>query len=214
VTTEIAFEPHPGRGRFNAVFFNVTDSYIDRKLRPHKSRVFGELPTELVELGPGVGANLRYLAKGTKLVAIEPNRHMHPSLKKSAQRRGIDLELRDVVAERIDLPDASVDVVISSLVFCTVSDPKRVATEVRRILRPGGRFSFVEHVAAPEGTATRSVQRLVRSPWAWVFEGCSCERDLEGAIRLAGFTSVMVDHYRIHTAFLPFNTQIAGTAVA
>jgi ubiquinone/menaquinone biosynthesis C-methylase UbiE len=214
VTTEITFEPHPGRGRFNAALFKVMESYIDWNLRSHKSQVFGQLPTTVVELGSGVGANLRYLAEGTKLVAIEPNRHMQPALKKSAQKRGIALELRDVVAERIDLPDASADVVISSLVLCTVSDPKQVATEVCRILRPGGRFSFVEHVAAPEGTATRSIQRLVRRPWAWVFEGCSCERDLEGLIRQAGFTSVTVDHYRIHTPFLPFNTQIAGTAVA
>lgn len=209
---DVAFEPHPGRGRFNAAFFKAMDRYIDWNLRPHKSRVYGDLPSSVVELGPGVGANLRYLPEGATLVAIEPNRHMHQSLKTAAKRSGIQLEIRDVVAERIDLPDASADAVISSLVLCSVTDPERVAAEVRRILRPGGRFSFVEHVAAPEGTVTRSVQRIVRRPWAWVFEGCSCERDLEQVIRQAGFSEVAVDRYRLHTPFLPFNTHIAGTA--
>ena len=64
--------------------------------------------------------------------------------------------------------------------------------EIRRILRPGGAFRFVEHVAAPSGTPTRASQRLVRRPWAWTFEGCSCERDLEHAIRSAGFAAVTV----------------------
>ena len=214
MTSEIAFQAHPGRGRFNAAFFKVMDSYIDWNLRPHKSRVYGDLPASVVELGSGVGANLRYLPEGTKLIAIEPNRHMHQSLRKAAERRGIRLEIRDVVAERIDLPDASVDAVISSLVLCTVTDPGRVVTEVRRILRPGGRFRFVEHVAAADGTVTRSVQRVVRRPWAWIFEGCSCERALEAVIRGAGFSEVTVDRYRLRTPFVPFNPHISGTAIA
>ena len=54
----------------------------------------------------------------------------------------------------------------------------------------------------------------MRRPWAWIFEGCSCERDLASVIRTAGFTRVDLDHYRIHSPLLPFNTHIAGTAIA
>ena len=82
------------------------------------------------------------------------------------------------------------------------------------MLRPGGRFVFVEHVAAPDGTALRRLQRWVRAPWAWCFEGCSCERDLGGALRSAGFASVEVEDYRLRSPFLPFNPQIAGVATA
>ena len=151
---------------------------------------------------------------GARLIAIEPNTYMHTRLRRSARSRGVDLEIRGVVGERIGLPDASADAVISSLVLCSVRDPDAVLAEVRRVLRPGGRFSFTEHVAAKRGTPTRWTQRILRRPWAWIFEGCSCERDLARVIQSAGFSSVDLSHYRIRSPFLPFNTHIAGTAIA
>ena len=108
----------------------------------------------------------------------------------------------------------SADAVISSLVLCSVSDPAAVLAEVRRILRPGGTFRFLEHVVARAATPTRAAQRILRRPWAWIFEGCSCERDLEQSVRSAGFASVTIDRYRVHTPFFPFNTHIAGIAQA
>jgi ubiquinone/menaquinone biosynthesis C-methylase UbiE len=84
--------------------------------------------------------------------------------------------------------------------------------EVQRVLRPGGRYAFVEHVGAKERPVLRRIQRLVRRPWAWTFEGCSCERDLAQVIEDAGFASVDVEEYRIHSPILPFNAHVAGIA--
>jgi ubiquinone/menaquinone biosynthesis C-methylase UbiE len=208
------FDEHPGRGRFNSAFFWVMGGYINWHMHTRKSAAFADLPPTVVELGAGVGANMRYLPVDARLIAVEPNRHMHRRLRRAARSRGVDLQIRSVVGEQIDLPDASADAVISSLVLCSVSDPDAVLAEIRRVLRPGGRFSFAEHVAAERGTPTRWTQRIVRRPWAWIFAGCSCERDLAGAIQSAGFTSVDLSNYRIHSPFLPFNTHIAGTAIA
>jgi SAM-dependent methyltransferase len=212
--TDTLFELHPGRGAFNAAFFSVMGPYIERNVREHKQRVYAELPDTVVELGAGVGANLRYLRPGSTLVAIEPNVPMHRRLRLAALRRGVHLDLRDTLAERTELPSASADSVISSLVLCTVTNPADVLAEIRRILRPGGTFRFVEHVAASAGTPTRRLQRAFRRPWAWTFEGCSCERDLAGLLREAGFARVDIEPYRLHTPFVPFNTQIAGIAYA
>jgi hypothetical protein len=55
---------------------------------------------------------------------------------------------------------------------------------------------------------------VLRRPWAWTFEGCSCERDLAGLIRAAGFARVDIEPYRLHSPFVNFNTQIAGIAYA
>lgn len=208
------FDANPARGRFNSTFFSSMGGYINWHMHKRKATAFADLPPNVVELGSGVGANLRYLPAGARLIAIEPNPYMHARLRRAARRRGVELEIRSVVGERIDLPNASAETVISSLVLCTVSDPAAVLAEIRRILVPGGRFSFAEHVAAKPGTPTRWSQRILRRPWGWVFEGCSCERDLATLIASAGFTSADINSYRIHSPFLPFNTHIAGTAIA
>ncbi len=208
------FEAHPARGRFNSAFFWTMGGLINWHMRRAKGRVFADLPPTVVELGPGVGANLRYLPPGTRLIAVEPNPYMHERLERAARRRGVELEIRTVAGERIDLPDASAEAVVSSLVLCSVRDPQAVLAEIRRVLKPGGRFSFAEHVVAKRRTPTRWSQRILRRPWAWVFEGCSCERDLASVIGSAGFARLDISPYRIHSAFLPFNTHIAGTATA
>ncbi|MFF5173242.1 class I SAM-dependent methyltransferase [Micromonospora sp. NPDC000089] len=214
MTVPTEFQVHRARGPFNAAFFTVLGPYLERSLRRHKRRVFAGLPATVVELGPGVGANLRYLRPGSTLIAVEPNPAMHGRLRAAAARHGVRLDLRDRVAERTGLPTGGVDVVISSLVLCTVRDPAGVLAEVRRVLRPGGTFRFVEHVAARAGTPTRALQRAVRRPWAWAFEGCSCERDLAALLRDAGFAEVAIEPYRLHGPFVPFNPQIAGVARA
>ena len=211
-TTATAYEPNPVRGPFNAAFFTVMGGYLDWLMRSRKERVFTDLPGEIVELGSGVGANFRYLPPGTRVIAVEPNPAMHSRLRARAVRHKIELELHDVVGEQLDLPDASAEMVVSSLVLCTVPDPARVLAEIRRVLRPGGRYAFVEHVGAKDRPVLRRVQRVVRRPWAWTFEGCSCERDLADLIASAGFASVDIEEYHIDSPILPFNTHVAGVA--
>ena len=211
-TTTTAFEANRVRGPFNAAFFTVMDGYLNWLMRSRKQRVFADLPDQIVELGSGVGANFRYLRPGTQMIAVEPNPAMHPRLLARAARHDIKLELHDVAGEQLDLPDASTDMVVSSLVLCTVRDPAQVLAEVQRVLRPGGRYAFVEHVGAKDRPILRRIQRLVRRPWAWTFEGCSCERDLAQVIGSAGFASVDLEEYRIHSPILPFNTHVAGIA--
>jgi ubiquinone/menaquinone biosynthesis C-methylase UbiE len=211
-TTTTAFESNRLRGPFNAAFFTVMGGYLNWLMRSRKQRVFADLPEQIVELGSGVGANFRYLPPGTRVIAVEPNPAMHARLRARAARHDIKLELHDVVGEQLDLPDASTEMVVSSLVLCTVRDPAKVLGEVQRVLRPGGRYAFVEHVGAKDRPALRRIQRLVRRPWAWTFEGCSCERDLAREIASAGFASVDLEAYRIHSPILPFNTHVAGVA--
>ena len=204
---------NPVRGRFNAWFLAALDGYMHWKYAAIKSRLLGQAPGVVVELGPGPGANLRYLPRGTKLIAVEPNLHMHPVLARRARQLGIDLDLRGLAGESLDLPSASVDFVFSSLVLCTVEKPEQVIAEVRRVLKPGGRFACVEHVEAPFGSAIYRMQRLIRRPWKWVFEGCDLCRDTGATLRSSGFAQIDVQSLVLPTIFLPIRHQITAMCV-
>ena len=202
------------RGRLNAAVLRTSNGYGHLLMGRRKRRLLANLPPTVVEIGPGTGANLRYYRPGTRLIAIEPNRHMHSPLRKAAQRYGIELELRDEGADAIGLPDASVDAVVSTLVLCTVPDPAATLREVRRILRPGGRFVFLEHVRAGQShPVLLMVQRSVARPWRWFFEGCDVLRDTEATLARTDWAHLEVQRYHVPTLFLPINTQIAGTAL-
>jgi SAM-dependent methyltransferase len=203
---------NPVRGRLNAAFFRLVDGYVHRRIGARKEALFADLPQQVVELGPGTGANLKYFRPGTHLVAIEPNPHMHPALTKAAAERGVSLEVRATGAEATGLPSASVDAVVSTLVLCTVPDPAAALAEVRRILRPGGRLVLLEHVAAPRGTFLAGLQRVLRHPWLWAFEGCDLDRHTADTISAAGFSDVELERYRLRSVFFPVNEQVAGTA--
>jgi SAM-dependent methyltransferase len=204
---------HPIRARLNAWFFRAMDAEMHRKYRDVKRELFGGLPRTVLELGAGTGANFRYLEPGTHVIAVEPNVHMHAALRASAARHRVTVDVRATVAERLPVPDGSVEAVISSLVLCSVTDPARALAEVRRVLRAGGRFWCLEHVAAPEGSALARVQRLVERPWRWLFEGCETHRDVAGLLREAGFAAVEITPFTLRTAFLPIRPQIAAVAV-
>lgn len=207
---------HNGRrGRFNAWFFTAFDRYIAHIGRTHKDAAFGDLePGTIVEIGAGVGANFDYVPDGCRLVAIEPNLAMHPGLLQRAADRNIELEINTASAERMDLADGSVDDVLCSLVLCTVEDQDATLAEIRRVLRPGGRLRFVEHVAAPVWSPRRWLQHALRRPWSWVYEGCDVCRNTEEALGRAGFSEISINRRRWRRSlFIPVNTAIHGVAV-
>jgi predicted acylesterase/phospholipase RssA/SAM-dependent methyltransferase len=203
-----------GRSRFNAWFFSAFDRYINHVGRAHKQAAFGGLASGTVlEIGAGVGANLSYLAPGTTLIAVEPNLRMHDRLRERSEKAGVELILVAGGAESIPLPDGSVDEVICSLVLCTVKDPAAVLSEVRRVLREGGRFRFVEHVAAQRGRLRRLVQRALRRPWGWLYEGCDPGPHTVPVLEAAGFRELRVEHRKLRRSlFWPVNTAVWGVA--
>ena len=101
----------------------------------------------------------------------------------------------------------------SSLVLCTVEKPEQVIAEVRRVLKPGGRFACVEHVEAPAGSAIHRMQRLIGRPWKWVFEGCDLCRDNGATLRSSGFAQVDVQSLVLPTIFVPIRHQIPAMCV-
>jgi len=176
-----------------------------------KRALFADLTGTVVEIGPGTGINLPYLPRGIRWIGIEPNPHMHPFIREAATEQGIDIELRAASASDTGLPDTSADAVISTLVLCSVPNLDAALAEIKRILKPGGRFLFIEHVAAPDDSWLRTLQRGIRPLWKPLADGCRPDRKTAYAIEQAGFGDVEYESFR---ADLPVvSPHVMGTAV-
>jgi ubiquinone/menaquinone biosynthesis C-methylase UbiE len=138
---------------------------------------------------------------------------MHPMLEARANRQGIEVEILADGAESLPMADDSVDAVISSLVLCSVDDSEAAVREILRVLKPGGKFFCIEHVAAGRHTLVGRLQRAVFKPWRWFFEGCHTHRDTAGLLERAGFEEVHVEHFTWRSIFLPVRPQIAAACV-
>lgn len=155
-----------------------------------KAAAIGAMTGTVVEVGPGTGVNMKYYAPGTRVIAVEPNPNMHQSLRAKADEHGVDLDLRTVQGERVDVDDTSADGVVGTLVLCGVDDPAQVVSEIHRVLKPGATYFFLEHVAAAPGTRLRRVQDALMRTHRWFANGCEINRDTAAVIDAAGFSSV------------------------
>ena len=206
---------NPVRGRLNAWMLHVTDDTGHKFLCKWKQKIFEDLPNSVVELGPGTGTNLRYYRHGSHLIAIEPNLIMLNHLRRNAERYGITLDIRESKAEKLDLADESAEAVVSTQVLCSVDGLNQVLNEVYRILRPGGRFLFLEHVAAPKETFLRRLQEtnLILQSWRWLAEGCRINCEIDSAIESVGFSKIEVEHFEVKSLLpIPIRHFIAGIA--
>ncbi|MFP2905087.1 class I SAM-dependent methyltransferase [Pyxidicoccus sp. 3LFB2] len=144
------------------------------------------LTGRVLEVGTGTGLALPgYPETVTSVTAIDVDAE---ALERARKRRP-GAELVHASVEDLPFPDASFDVVVSSLVFCSVEAPARALTEVFRVLRPGGELRMLEHVRAPSaGLAT--TQDLLTPAWKWMTGGCHLNRDTCFLVRQAGFDVV------------------------
>jgi ubiquinone/menaquinone biosynthesis C-methylase UbiE len=190
--------------RFNTSYERFAANY--------KQKLFAGLTGAVLEIGPGTGVNLRYLSPGNvRWIGVEPNTFMQTYLRQEAQKTGMPVELKIGTADTLPVTDNSIDVVISTLVLCCVTSQQRSLQEVLRVLRPGGRLLFIEHVAAPRGSWLRLIQDLVTPIWKRLGDGCCPNRETWAAIEGAGFERVSYE--RITAPIFIVSPQIVGEAI-
>lgn len=176
---------------FAAVYDRMSTVTEEAGVREWRRQLIADLAGDVLELGAGTGLNLdHYTEAVSRLVLTEPDRHMRAKLEaRIAETRPAPggVEVVDAGAERLPFPDDSFDAVVSTFVLCSVPDHRVALTEVRRVLRPGGRLVYLEHVAADQRPKRLRWQRRVEPLWRRVFGGCHLTRRTLDDIAAAGF---------------------------
>jgi ubiquinone/menaquinone biosynthesis C-methylase UbiE len=198
-----------------AMFYDRTMKGVERAgVAAWRADLLRDVEGEVLELGAGTGANLSYYGGGvTRLVLTEPDPHMRRLLEQHAEASPLPIEVVDAPAETLPFPDGSFDVVVATLVFCSVADPSASLREVHRVLRPGGRYVYLEHVAAGAGTTRRKWQGRIEPIWKRVAGNCHLTRETAAAIRAAGFELERLDEASMRKAPPIVRPTIRGVAV-
>lgn len=151
-------------------------------LRELRRRALAEATGQTLEIGAGTGLNHDlYPAAVSELTLTEPFAPMADQLRDKAAGMELPVTVVEAPAEALPFADASFDTVALTLVLCTVPEQDRALAEIARVLRPGGRFLFLEHVRAQEPGLARWQDRL-NPPWRVFGHGCNCNRDTLAAI--------------------------------
>jgi ubiquinone/menaquinone biosynthesis C-methylase UbiE len=168
---------------------------MDAEIGEHRRRLLAGLRGRVLEVGAGNGLNFpHYPATVTDVLAVEPEPYLRHLAQAAAWQAPVPIRVVAGTAEALPAPDRAVDAVVASLVLCSVADLDRALAEARRVLRPGGRLRFYEHVRATDPRLARWQDRLER-PWGWLVGGCHPNRDTVAAITAAGLQLVQLDRF-------------------
>ncbi len=159
-----------------------------RELAPYRQRVVGAARGRVLEIGVGAGANLPFYGPGvSEIFGLDPSER----LLRMALKTGAFHPL-EASAEAIPLDTGSVDAVVTTWTLCSIPDAHGALTEMRRVLKPGGRLLFVEHGLSPD-TRVRWFQNSLTPAWRRIGGGCHLNRPIDALIREAGWNMEKID---------------------
>lgn len=174
--------------RYNllAPLYDASMALFEQGLRPLRQELQARAGGRVLDIGVGTGATLPHYPPGCRVVGIDTSAGMLRRAARRARELGLHFTPAVMDAQHLAFPGGSFDTVVSSLVLCSVSDPQRALCEVRRVLRPGGKALFLEHVR-PSGAlgVLFDAANIVWSPLV-----CQLTRQTESLVRGAGFQVV------------------------
>lgn len=214
---------HPSRPDWYEEFYATAmdqgmKSY-ESEIAGYKAKLFSQLSAtgkNILELGVGTGPNFKYYASddGVNVIGVDPNKHMEDYARTAAVSAGLppsSFTFKRGVAEALPAENSSMDVVIGTLVLCSVNNIDMALREIYRVLKPGGLYLFVEHVAAPDGSLLRFVQGAFDPLQQFVADGCHLTRKTGENIRDVGFSSLSLDSVRLSNAYI-ISPHVYGVA--
>lgn len=161
----------------------------------HRQELLADVYGDTLEIGFGTGLNLPFYPNGVrKLTTIDPNVGMNSRARKRIERSTIEVDQRVLGGERLPFDNDRFDCVVSTFTLCSVAEVGQVLAEVYRVLKPGGRYFFLEHGLSPE-PAVQKWQRRLNWLQARLADGCRLDRDIRGIVAAQPFLSLRTDEF-------------------
>ncbi|HAS09831.1 MAG: methyltransferase domain-containing protein [Arthrobacter sp.] len=200
-------ETNPRYPSFGRSFARVGPRMDARGAADHRRRLLAAAHGAVIEIGAGYGATFPfYPSTVTGVLALEPDPTLRELARAAAATARVPVTVEDGVAESLPAADASVDVVVSSLVLCSVADQSVALAEVVRVLRPGGLLLFYEHVRSAH-RLLGAAEDLLTPLWSRMAGGCHPNRNTAAVIASAGLTVQGLEHFGF--SVLPGNPRLA-----
>ena len=199
-----------GHPIFAALYDAMGASAERRWMGDRRRRLLAGARGVVLEIGGGTGANLANYRDVDRVTIAEPDPFMRRRLEQNLTDARVPVEVSAAGAEALPFPDGGFETVVSTLVLCTVPDQESALDELRRVLRPGGRLLFIEHVRAA-GSAARWQDR-VEPLWRRLFGGCHPNRDTVAAIEGTGFELETFESFYPPIAFSGLTPHVQGSA--
>ncbi|KAM9319911.1 thiol S-methyltransferase TMT1A-like [Gastrophryne carolinensis] len=206
---------------FMTKFSNAYNKVMDEE----KKKLFSTLSDfagsskelRLLEIGCGTGTNFKYYPSGSKVTCLDINPNFEKYLSKSlAENSHITYENFFVASAdcMTTVADASMDVVVCTLVACSLKNTLDVLKEAKRVLRPGGAFYFIEPVASSDDSSWLSFfQSVINPTWGLFLDGCSVRKTTWRDLDDAEFSEIHLNRIHASTYLAVLNPHIIGYAV-
>jgi SAM-dependent methyltransferase len=202
---------HP---RFARMYTDVSAESERRGGTGHRRRLLAGLAGTVIEIGAGHGLNFAHYSAGvTDVLAVEPDDTLRRLAERAAAEAPVPVRVVAGHADALPAGDAGADNAVTSLVLCTVPDPARALAEIRRVLVPGGRLRYYEHVRSDGVKGV--LEDAVRPLWTRMAGGCHPNRRTSDGIRAAGFVVEDEDRFSWRPVRLsPASDHVIGRAHA
>ncbi len=178
-----------------------------------RSKIVPSASGDVLELGCGGGINMAFYdpTKIKSFAGVDPSPALLETSRAAAQAIGLDADIRGGVGEALPFSDASFDTVLITFTLCSVDDQRQVLSEMRRVLRPGGKALFLEHGRAPDA-GIQTWQRRIEPIWKRIGGNCHLTRPISGAYEDAGFKLSQLEKRYMPKTPRPFGWVESGEA--
>lgn len=198
-----------------AIYDRFTEQSELASLQEWRQQLLSDLKGAVLEVGAGTGHNIPFYPRTlSRLVLSEPDEYMRRKLSEKVRAANLDrVEVSDASLENLTMRAGSFDAVVATLVLCSVPRLDHAIAEIHRVLKPGGRFVFLEHVAAEDRPRRLKWQHIAEPFWKRVAGNCHLTRRTADAIAAAGFTVTDLKRESMRKALPIVRPTIRGSAI-